>query len=276
MRSYVKKILKFIYLHLGFYELCRLLSKLLIQQIYQKKKFQDKRALVNFGFKVFSQQDEDGIIEEIFNRIGIKNKKFIELGVEDGIECNTTYLLYKGWSGFWVEGNRLYENNIYRNFSKFIKDNQLRVLFEKINPTNVKNKLSKLLLDQEIDLISIDIGTHTYHVLKSLDFLNSRLIIAEYNPKFGPTLNWISEYESESFWDGTDYYGASLKAFEILMYEKGYKLVCCNITGVNAFFVRNDLINDKFENIFSSDYHFNEDNIFLKKAFDKSHKIRIK
>jgi hypothetical protein len=28
--------------------------------------------------------------------------------------------------------------------------------------------------------------------------------------------------------------------------EKGYTLVACNNTGANAFFVRNDLLNDKF------------------------------
>ena len=35
---------------------------------------------------MYSQSDEDGILQEIFKRIGISQKKFIELGVQDGKE----------------------------------------------------------------------------------------------------------------------------------------------------------------------------------------------
>jgi hypothetical protein len=38
--------------------------------------------LKKFEFKVHSQNDEDGIIEEIFNRIGETNRVFVEFGVE--------------------------------------------------------------------------------------------------------------------------------------------------------------------------------------------------
>ena len=33
-----------------------------------------KKNLIPYGFKVFSQTDEDGIINEIFKRIGINDK----------------------------------------------------------------------------------------------------------------------------------------------------------------------------------------------------------
>ena len=51
------------------------------------------------GFKVYSQADEDGIIEEIARRIGIENGYFIEIGCGDGRENNSHYLLLKGWRG---------------------------------------------------------------------------------------------------------------------------------------------------------------------------------
>ena len=41
-------------------------------------RLKDKKCLEYYGFKVYSQNDEDGIIEEIFNRIGTTNKIFIE------------------------------------------------------------------------------------------------------------------------------------------------------------------------------------------------------
>lgn len=55
----------------------------------------NEKALENYGYKVYSQNDEDGIIEEIFERIGITNKTFIEFGLQDGLESNTHYLLFQ-------------------------------------------------------------------------------------------------------------------------------------------------------------------------------------
>jgi hypothetical protein len=43
-------------------------------------------------------------------------------------------------------------------------------------------------------------------------------------------------------WDGTDYYGASLGALRRLGAALGYRLVHTELAGVNAFFVREDLI----------------------------------
>ena len=79
------------------------------------------KKLTKFGFKVYSQSDEDGIIEEIFNRINTTNKKFVELGVQDGLETNTTYLLNKGWNGLWVEANNKDVEKIKNNFNFLIE-----------------------------------------------------------------------------------------------------------------------------------------------------------
>jgi hypothetical protein len=59
--------------------------------------------LEGFGFKVYSQCDEDGIIQEIFRRIGTDNRRFIEIGCGDGSENCTAYLLHQGWSGLWID-----------------------------------------------------------------------------------------------------------------------------------------------------------------------------
>jgi len=59
----------------------------------------DPKRLLRCGFKVYSQNDEDGIIQEIFKRIGTTNRTFVEFGVETGVETNTTKLLLEGWRG---------------------------------------------------------------------------------------------------------------------------------------------------------------------------------
>ena len=44
------------------------------------------------GKSVYSQNDEDGIIEAVFDKIGVTNKIYVEFGVEDCEQCNTRYL----------------------------------------------------------------------------------------------------------------------------------------------------------------------------------------
>ena len=50
------------------------------------------QGLQTKGKRVFSQNDEDGVIEEIFDYIGTTNKVYVEFGASDGQECNTRFL----------------------------------------------------------------------------------------------------------------------------------------------------------------------------------------
>ena len=50
------------------------------------------KGLKSQGRRVYSQNDEDGVLEEVFNYIGTTNKVYVEFGASDGEECNTRYL----------------------------------------------------------------------------------------------------------------------------------------------------------------------------------------
>ena len=59
-------------------------------------------------------------------------------------------------------------------------------------------------------------------------------------------------------WEGLDdRTGASLKALEIMLGRRGYALVGCSVAGVNAFFVRQDLVGDRFADPFTAENHYN-------------------
>ena len=174
-----------------------------------RRRFEDEKCLERYGYKVYSQNDEDGIIQEIFSRIGTTDKRFIEFGVQNGLESNCHYLLFKGWTG-------------------------INELFTSENFTG------------DIDLLSIDIDGNDYYVWKAINVIRPRVIVIEYNGKFPPDLDWKQAYNSKHIWDGSDWHGASLKAYELLGRELGYQLVGTNLTGSNAFFVRQDLAGDKF------------------------------
>ena len=58
----------------------------------QEEVIEWSKGLVKKGFKMFSQNDEDGVIEAIFDFIETTDKVYVEFGVESCIECNTRYL----------------------------------------------------------------------------------------------------------------------------------------------------------------------------------------
>lgn len=211
-----------------------------------QERFENPLYLESFGYKVYSQNDEDGIIHEIFERIGCTNKRFIEFGVQDGLESNTHCLLHYGWEGMWIEGNEKYYNFINKKFYSVISSGQLKVLNQYVNRNNINQLFEENGFINEIDLLSIDIDGNDYHVWKAVKCCNPRVVIIEYNAKFPPDLEWYMPYNEKYIWNGTDRHGASLKAYEILGTQLGYSLVGTNITGANAFFVRSDLTENKF------------------------------
>jgi len=87
-----------------------------LKDVLSDPKYDDKKRLERYGFKVYSQNDEDGIIQEIFSRIGATSKTFVEFGVGNGLENNTLTLLLKGWNGLWIEGAEQYASQIKSRF----------------------------------------------------------------------------------------------------------------------------------------------------------------
>ena len=218
-----------------------------------------------FGYKVYSQNDEDGIIEEIFNRIGTAGRKFVEFGVENGLESNGHFLLHKGWSGLWIEGSRKYYNKILKLFNKPIEQKQLAVVNSFVTVDNINEIISgwKGSSGGDVDLLSIDIDGNDYHVWQAINSISPKVVIIEYNSKFPPTYEWIMPYDANYSRDygilrgGSDCFGASLKSLEILGDKLGYRLVGTNLNGVNAFFVKKELAKDLFVSPASAEKLYN-------------------
>lgn len=204
----------------------------------------DPKRLENYGFKVYSQGDEDGIIEEICKRLAITQGKFCEIGVENGLECNSLYLIHKGWIGFWIEGNLHQKEKIDSKF-KSILNSRLKVIYSFVTKENINSLFEQYHIANDIDFLSIDIDGNDIYILESIN-IRPKIICIEYNAKFSNNISKQQVYDPQYQWQGTDYFGASLKAITDVAKNKGYLLVATTITGNNAFFVREDLINDQF------------------------------
>ena len=219
------------------------LSKLYISEIHKKLQNSGKNLYALDGYKVYSQNEEDGIIESIFRDIGIKNKIFCEIGIGNTIENNTHNLILNNWQGLWIDINANYINK----FQKKIISNKkkLELIANKITPQNINEIIStskKLKNLKEIDFFSIDIDSYELKCLQNLNIISPRLICVEYNSKVRPNLMLNIKEINDFKWEYDDYYGSSLLSIDKVMREKGYKLIATNITGSNAFFVKNELI----------------------------------
>jgi tRNA (mo5U34)-methyltransferase len=71
------------------------------------------------------------------------------------------------------------------------------------------------------------------------------VVIIEYNSMLDVERRLVQPRGHEA-WDGTDYFGASLGAIRALGESKGYRLVHVDLTGSNAFMVREELAEGRF------------------------------
>lgn len=228
----------------------------LCKNLRNHPRYQDPKRLANHEFKGYSQHGEDGIIEEIFNRIGTTNKEFVEFGAGNGLENNSALLLVKGWKGLWMDAGKQNVKTIRRKFASLILENRLRLLDDYINAENIEELFRKGGVSKEFDFLSIDLDGNDYWIWKAISEYRPRAVCMEYNGIIPPSTRWIMKYNPAHQWTGSVYMSSSLKSLELLGAKKGYKLVGCDFSGVNAFFVREDLVGDRFAAPFTAENHF--------------------
>jgi len=185
--------------------------------------------LERFERRVFSQGGEDGLLDAIFGIVGATNRRYVELGGGDGVQCNTEHLRQLGWRGLIVDGACKPGRPDIPLVNAWITAEGVEALMDAHD------------VPQEPDLLSLDIDGNDYWVWQAIQ-RRPRVIIAEYNANLPARRALTIPYDPKHSWDGTDFYGASLMALVHVARQKGYTLVYCTQAGVNAVFVRDDLL----------------------------------
>jgi hypothetical protein len=221
-------------------------------EVRRENSSRDPRDLHRFEAQVCSQNGEDGVIAEIFRRIGVTHRVFLEIGVGDGTENNTAFLLAQGWTGFWIDGNPALNKRIAGS----PVEKSIRYRIALVSEENVAGLAKELGVPPDLDFLSIDIDQNSYYAWRALRAWKPRALVIEYNAAIPPTLDWKVGYDPHKVHDGTNNYSASLKALENLGRELGYSLVHCELTGCNAFFVRSDLVAEHFLAPFTAEQHY--------------------
>ncbi len=201
--------------------------------------------LQDYELRVFSQWGEDGILQRLTSLIEIPNKTFIEFGVEDFTEANCRFLMMKdNWSGFVIDGSERSMRRLRAAYDNWRYDLSAACAF--ITRENINELLALSGFDHDLGVLSVDIDGVDYHVLQAITGYRPRILIVEYNAVFGGERAITVPYQADFFRTAAHhsnlYFGASLAAFRQLCGRMGYTFVGSTSAGVNAFFVRNDVV----------------------------------
>ncbi len=192
-----------------------------------------KEDLESSASSQYSQGGEDGVLLRIFERIGIRERFFVEFGACDGLDLSNTanLRLNHGWSGLLMEGGDRADGVLVRR--------------EHVDAENVEALFRKYAVPRDFDLLSIDIDGNDYWVWKAIESFSPRVVIMEYNVFFMPDTAKTMAYDPDHLWDEKYfrfYHGASLAALEKLGRQKGYVLAYTEPYCPNAIFVRRDVL----------------------------------
>jgi len=210
---------------------------------FLKTNLKNIKNLDDVSFKVYSQNNEDAILEYLILSLKLKNIKFIEIGTEDYSESNTRFIYEKyNCDGLIIDNTK----NLTSKISKllYIWKGNLKIEEEFVNKNNVNTLIDKHFPNKSIDIFSLDIDGVDYWILQELPDNLSKIIVAEYNPYFGPdlevTVPYSDNFNRSEYHSSNLCFGMSLRALINLMENKGYSFIGSASLRCNAFFIKNE------------------------------------
>ena len=181
----------------------------------------------------------------IFSVLGMKNKTFVEIGSDDGVNSNSANLYFNfGWHGIFIDGNPKSIRRGKKFFGKYPHPwfYKPKFICSKVTRENVNDLITKAGYRGEIGLLSIDIDGNDYWVWDAINAVEPQVVIIETHNEFG-LHNIVVPYDADYSFPGKHpvYHGASPVAMTNLANKKGYRLVGANELGFNFIFVKNGL-----------------------------------
>ncbi|BBX70974.1 hypothetical protein [Mycolicibacterium psychrotolerans] len=244
-----------------------------LQLLMQYRSMRDKPATLpgveDVRFDVFSPDGEDGVLLYIFGLIGFKSRRCVDVGGAGITASNTANLIvHHDFRALVLDGNEHGIARTMKAYRRYRPTHPPKCVNAWISRENINAVLAEHSVTGEIDMLSIDLDGVDWWILDALNVIEPRVIVVEYQDILGPDRAWTVPYRPDfsvddhpvNDGDGYNYCGAGLSAFVKLLRSRGYRLVGCNRTGYNAFFVRSgegdDLLPEvATESCFTSDWN---------------------
>jgi hypothetical protein len=204
----------------------------------------DRSGIAQYEYSWLSQNGEDGILRYLFEKIGFESKYFVEFGFH-ARQCNILRLMmHDGCKGIVMDGAA--ENvDIFNFAADKLGIEGVKAIKAFITRDNLQELIRGNGAPEQIDFLSLDVDGNDYWFWEELECVSPRVVCIEYNSGVGPEEAWTVPYDPEferyAKHPGGFFYGASLAALESLGKRKGYRLIGCDTTGTNAFFLRDDV-----------------------------------
>lgn len=171
----------------------------------------------------FSQAEEDAVLDGLLFQLGLRDGRFVEIGVGPGTENNTRALAERGWRGIWVGDEPIV----------FVPRGVYPVQ-ETVTVENIDALVGDLPVGVTIDVFSLDIDGNDYWIAERvIPRLSPTIVIVEYCHIAPP--GWIMPYTPGYRWHQGELCGASLAAWQRALSQ--YVLVYTTQAQVNAIFV---------------------------------------
>jgi hypothetical protein len=181
----------------------------------------------------YSQNGEDGVLEEILRRLEIRDGCFVEFGAWDGIHLSNTYrLLRQGWTGVYIEGDA-------RKFAELTENmrghsGRLQLIHAYVEPRgerSLDNLLAPTGIRTDFEVLSIDVDSCDWQIWEGLRDYAPKIVIIEIDSSIPVGIHQTHR--------GKGVVRSSFTSTVELGANKGYSPVCH--TG-NLFFVANPLV----------------------------------
>ena len=195
-------------------------------------------ALMARRFRLYSQNEEDGIVLALLQAAGVGGRRFVDIGSGSSGGNSLVLAFEMGWTGLMVESRPEFADRLRR---KLAHNPRVAVDASFVTPDNVNALVRAHNLAGEVDVLSIDIDSTDYWVFEALEACTARVVVIEYNALFGPDRAVTIPNARRPADASGEYVGASLAALAKLAQRKGYGLVLCEDNGINAFFLRDGL-----------------------------------
>jgi hypothetical protein len=176
--------------------------------------------LARYERNLTSQGGEDGVISHLLSMVGEGARVAVEFGAADGCWLSNTHSLeQRGWKRHLFDGDTRGNPQVHQAV---------------LTAENIDEVFDAAGVPPVIDVLSVDVDGNDFWLLAALK-RKARIVLVEYNASLPVDEPITMKYNPAHRWDQTNYFGANLRALQMLMRAKGLRLV--HYTQFNGIFV---------------------------------------